>query len=98
MLKVASFVAGKFSPAANLLHVCTQHNLSQSLDMLLQPWFIEDKAHYLLQKGLDNKTPVDIAKKNNLTTVSEIADQLVVRTINNYIIKRHVSVWRTLNH
>ena len=85
MLDIASFMAGKFSPAANLLHVCTQHNLSQSLDILLQPWFIEDKAHCLLQKSLDNKTPVDIAKKNNLTAVSETTDQLIVRTIKIYI-------------
>ena len=69
--------AGKFSPAENLLHVCTRQSLCQSLDTLLQPWFIEEKAHYLHQKGPpDNKTPIDIAKKHNL--VSETLEHLMV--------------------
>jgi hypothetical protein len=71
-------IVGKFSPAENLLHVCTRQKLSQSLDILLQPWFIEERAHYLLQKGPDNKTPVEIAKKHGLVAVAEAAEQLTV--------------------
>ena len=75
---LCSTTIGKFSPAENLLHVCARQRLTQSLDILLQPWFIEERAHYLLQKGPDNKTPVEIAKKHGLVAVVEAAEQLMV--------------------
>lgn len=79
MSVVTLSVTGKFSPAENLLHVCTRQKLSQSVDVLLQPWFIEGKAQYLLQKGYNHKTPVEIAKKHNMVSVSDTAEQLIVR-------------------
>ena len=78
-------IIGNFSPAENLLHMCTRRKLTQSLDILLQPWFIEERAHYLLQKGPDNKTPVEIAKKHGLVAVTEAAEQLTVSNSSNLV-------------
>lgn len=65
--------------------MCTRRKLTQSLDILLQPWFIEERAHYLLQKGPDNKTPVEIAKKHGLVAVTEAAEQLTVSNSSNLV-------------
>ena len=55
-----------------------RRKLDGMADLLLQRKNIEGRVHYLQQRGHDNKTPVEIAKKNNMKRITEMAEGILV--------------------
>ena len=78
-LTMLSF-AGKHGHDENLLHFCMRHKLDGMATLLLQPNNIEGKVYYLQQRGYDNKTPIEIARKNDMKRITEIAQGILVGT------------------
>ena len=76
-LTMLSF-AGKHGHDENLLHFCMRHKLDGMATLLLQPNNIEGKVYYLQQRGYDNKTPIEIARKNDMKRITEIAQGILV--------------------
>ena len=74
---VLSF-AGKHGHDENLLHFCMRHKLDGMATLLLQPKNIEGRIYYLQQRGYDNKTPIEVARKNDMKRITEIAQGILV--------------------
>ena len=72
------FFAGKHGHDENLLHFCMRHKLDGMATLLLQPKNIEGRVYYLQQRGYDNKTPIEIARKNDMKRITEIAQGILV--------------------
>ena len=70
--------AGKHAHDENLLHFCMRHKLDGMATLLLQPKNIEGRVYYLQQRGCDNKTPIEIARKNDMKRITEIAQGILV--------------------
>jgi len=61
-----------------LLHFCMRRKLDGMASLLLQQKNIEGRVHYLQQRGHDNKTPIEIARKNNMRRITEMAEGILV--------------------
>lgn len=63
----------------NLLHFCTRHKLCKAALVLLQSHHIAGKVSYVVQRSsLDDKSPLELARRNGLTRAAEVAQSLVV--------------------
>ena len=77
----------------NILHFCTRRKLSEAALTLLQPHHVAGKASYILQKSsLDGKTPIELAHKNGLTRVAEVAENAMVKQNKSYLWKEKGSI------
>ena len=63
----------------NLLHFCTRRKLDGMAEFLLQQKLMLNKSHLLEQKAHDNKTPVELAKKNGMKRISDLLERTLVR-------------------
>ena len=71
--------AGKRGNEENLLHFCARRGLGETAGHLLLGVTHSKKSDYLTQRGSDNKTPVDLARKNDMRHFVGIAEQIMVR-------------------
>ncbi len=69
---------GKHGPEENLLHFCARRHLSETAEHLLLSMPNSKKQEYLYQRSSDNKTPIELAQKNDMQRVIDIADQMMV--------------------
>ena len=77
---------GRLDLEENLLHLCMRQRLEETAMALLQPQCVEGKAFYILQKArIDNKTPLDIARKNGMKKAVELAEMAMVRNVTFFI-------------
>lgn len=74
--------SGRFGWDETLLHICARQRLEETALMLLQPHFVEGKAFFLLKKApYDNKTPLEIARKNGMKRMAGLAEITMVRRL-----------------
>ena len=80
--------AGKYSTEDNLLHLCLRHKLSgaamellASKQLMLQYLHQKSGAAATAEAGGDGKTPLEMAKRNNMKKVAQTLERLQVCTI-----------------
>ena len=62
-----------------LLHLCIRERLSETAQLLLQPHLLAGHTNYLVQRGaVDGKTPAELARRNGMTRVAELAESAAV--------------------
>ena len=77
-----SLPIGVYNWEDNLLHLCMKEGLSETALQLLQPQHITGKADYLLQRSSrDSKTAVELAHRQGMARVAEMADILMVSCV-----------------
>lgn len=64
-----------------------RERLEETALALLQPQCVEGKAFYIQQKAtVDNKSPLDIARKNGMKKAVDLAEMAVVRDLQRIIL------------
>lgn len=69
---------GKHGIEENLLHFCMRRKLGGVAEHLLQSVSNSKKEEYLSQRSSDNRTPVELAHKNDMRRVAEMVENLMV--------------------
>ncbi len=74
-----TYPSGNHGWEDTILHLCVRERLGETAQLLLQPHQLAGRANYLLQKGsTDNRTPIELARKNGMTRVAELAESAAV--------------------
>ena len=72
------YFIGKHGTEENLLHFCMRRKLGGVAELLLQSVSNSKKEAYLLQRSSDNRTPIELAHKNDMRRIAEMAESLIV--------------------